>query len=124
MYISIPEKLLLDIAVSLAPKDISSSDQKVTYTDKNSHALLNCTVIAYPAGGSLAVTVKHEGVRIGSEKVNVTAIQKPMDGFLIEVVFDIVTADDFGIYNVTLNNGVADDVVISLNLHERGKIRI
>ena len=53
-----------------------------------------------------------------ANRIRVESVDK-VDETLIELTFDSVTADDFGSYEVVLNNGVGDDVTVNLNLSEQ-----
>ena len=99
---------------------MSLSGEKFTYAVINGYASLNCTVIAYPVITSNEVTVRLDGNTIVSPPLIVTALDDRTDAVLIQLMFDSVSANDFGIYEVSLSNGVTDDVDIELSLLPHG----
>ena len=69
-------------------------------------------MIAYPILTSNEVTVRLYGNTFASPSLIVMALEDRTDTVLIELMFDSVTAKNFGVYEVSMNNEVADDVVI------------
>ena len=66
------------------------------------------------------VTVMYGDSILPANRRRVESVDK-MDETLIELTFDSVTTDDFGSYEVVLNNGVGDDVTVNLNISEQSK---
>ena len=99
---------------------MSSVVQKVTYTDVNKKALLNCTVRAYPAITKADVAIWHKGSTILLSDVSVTSVKTKSDETVIEMTFDPVTVDDYGLYDVELDNNIGEKVRLQLSLMELG----
>ena len=99
---------------------MSSLAQKVTYTGVNKKALLNCTVRAYPSITKNNVEVWHKGSTILRSDVSVKSVNTTIDETLIEMNFDPVTVDDYGLYDVELDNNVGEKITLQLSLMELG----
>ena len=110
---------LLLIIISVAPQDVSSLQQKNVYTSVNSKVLLNCTVRAYPILQSTNVIISFKGKYILSSDISLQKL--PADESLIELTFDPVTESDFGVYEVTVNNGIGTPTVISMRIENQSK---
>ena len=99
---------------------MSSVIQKITYTDVNKKALLNCTVRAYPAITKNNVEIWHRGSAILLSDVSITSVNTKIDETLIEMTFDPVRVDDYGLYDVQLDSNVGEKVTLQLSLMELG----
>ena len=96
---------------------MSSLKQKTVYTSVNSLVLLNCTIRAYPIILLTNVIISFNDEFIPSSDISM--LQLPADESLIELTFDPVTESDFGIYEVTVNNGIGTPTVITMRIEKQ-----
>ena len=94
--------------------------QKMTFTEIYQKALLNCSVRAYPQVTADHVDVLFGGFLLPANSINVETTRHSVDESLIKITIDPVTADDFGLYEVIVNNGVGGDNAINVQLIEQG----
>ena len=105
------------LLLSVQPLDVSTVMQKETFTEIHHLALLECTVKAYPPIIDDCVDVFFRNSTLPANRVHVQT-GNIIDETLIEIEFDPVTASDFGLYKVVINNGVGGDKVINLTLND------
>ena len=109
------------VFISVSPVDISALVQKTTFAEVNSKITISCTVRAYPPVTRDHVKVMFRRLMLPADTFSVQSIANKVDETLIELAFDLVTADDFGLYEFFLQNGVGYEVAVIRKLKEVGE---
>ena len=109
------------VFMSVSPVDITALVQKTTFAEVNSKTTISCTVRAYPPVTSDHVKVMFRQLMLPADTFSVQSIANNVDETLIELAFDLVTAEDFGLYEFFVQNGVSYEVAVIRKLKEVGE---